>query len=288
VRYRLPAETPVTWVGEDRLRVGGVVRAVTVPDTQVTHDLIGELRKGATPEHLRRIAKLTPRTAESATDLVAQLVSVCDPAPRRTSRARVVVRAPRSAEAFGRRLAAEFARRGDAVVFAGAEYRPPANTKLVVEVAERVLSPRRYLPLMGDDLAHLIVARDDDGLLLGPLVIPGRTPCLRCDDLHRAEADASWIATATQLHDLPTPRTPEELELVAALLAADSMRGFLSGVDPEPGDARTVVRERITSPARDRLPVEFQVGCGCRVPRGTESDAPQPSRTKAAADPVPA
>ena len=43
-------------------------------------------------------------------------------------------------------------------------------------------------------------ARDGTGLV-GPLVIPGMTSCLRCADLHRSDRDAAWPALAAQLRD---------------------------------------------------------------------------------------
>ncbi len=42
--------------------------------------------------------------------------------------------------------------------------------------------------------------RDGTGLV-GPLVIPGMTSCLRCADLHRSDRDAAWPAVAAQLRD---------------------------------------------------------------------------------------
>jgi nicotinamidase-related amidase len=42
--------------------------------------------------------------------------------------------------------------------------------------------------------------RDGTGLV-GPLVIPGVTSCLRCADLHRSDRDAAWPALAAQLRD---------------------------------------------------------------------------------------
>ena len=42
--------------------------------------------------------------------------------------------------------------------------------------------------------------RDGAGLV-GPLVIPGVTSCLRCADLHRSDRDAAWPAVAAQLRD---------------------------------------------------------------------------------------
>jgi hypothetical protein len=267
VQYRLAADTPVTWVGNDRVRVGGVVRAVTVADTQLTHDLISELRNGAEREYLERIVSTHPDRKRADELLIDALLSVCSPVAEHIARrARVLVRTPASAASFARSIAAELARRGHHVVFAAAEARPPADTDLVVEVAERVLSPRRYLPLMADDFAHLVVARDDDGILLGPFVVPGRTPCLRCDDLRNAANDEMWIATATQLHDLPPAHPPLELEWLAAVAAAQSVGPFLAGVHPAPGEGLAFRRERLTGLRRDGAEVEFQSGCGCRAP----------------------
>ena len=42
--------------------------------------------------------------------------------------------------------------------------------------------------------------RDGTGLV-GPLVIPGVTSCLRCADLHRSDRDSAWPAVAAQLRD---------------------------------------------------------------------------------------
>lgn len=288
MQYRLAASTPVTWVGQDRVRVGGVVRAVTVPDTQLTHDLITELRTGATREFVERIAATHPEAKHAGPCLVEQLLSVCDPAPAQASRrGRVLVRTPASAETFGRSIAAELGRRGHHVVFAGAEARPDPDTALVVEVTERVLSPRRYLPLMADDTPHLVVARDDDGVLLGPLVLPGRTPCLRCDDLRHLAEDEMWIATATQLHDLPPAHPPLELEWLAAVAAATSVQPLLDGIAPAPGESLTFRRERFTLTRRDGAAVEFQPGCGCQAP--AESDWPTAlANARGAADRAPA
>ncbi len=274
----------MTWVGNDRVRVGGVVRAVTVADTQLTHDLISELRNGAEREYLERIAATHPDRKRADELLVDALLSVCSPVAEQSARrARVLVRTPSSSVSFARSVAAEFARRGHHVVFAAAEARPAADTDLVVEVTERVLSPRRYLPLMADDLAHLVIARDDEGILLGPFVLPGRTPCLRCDDLRNAAEDDMWIATATQLHDLPPAHPPLELEWLAAVVGAQSVEPFLAGVQPAPGEGLTFRRERLTGLRRDGADVEFQPGCGCQAP-GETVLATVPARAKGAVD----
>jgi bacteriocin biosynthesis cyclodehydratase domain-containing protein len=50
-------------------------------------------------------------------------------------------------------------------------------------------------------IAHLPVRVRDGSGLVGPLVVPGTTSCLRCADLHRSDRDASWPAVAAQLRD---------------------------------------------------------------------------------------
>lgn len=263
------------------------MRAVTVADTQLTHDLIEELRRGTTKEFLELIASSHPeakRDRAGARVLVAELLTVCDPVqPEQARRAHLLIRCPQTAVAFGRSVAAEFARRGHHVTLTGSEHPLEQPCDLVIDVAERVLSPRRYLPLMSEDTPHLVVARDDDGLLLGPLVVPGVTPCLRCDDLRHLADDETWIATATQLHDLEAPHPPVELEWVAAVTIANSVQAFLAGVPPQPGEAFAFRRERITATRRGATAVAFQPGCGCQAPTETARVSRQASAKGATA-----
>jgi hypothetical protein len=57
---------------------------------------------------------------------------------------------------------------------------------------------------LADDLArsgrpHLAVVCAQDRVVVGPLVLPGRGPCLRCLDLHRTDRDPAWPQMAAQL-----------------------------------------------------------------------------------------
>ena len=51
---------------------------------------------------------------------------------------------------------------------------------------------------MALDIPHLAVAVTGARAVIGPLVIPGRTSCLRCRDLHLADADDTWPRAAVQ------------------------------------------------------------------------------------------
>jgi len=86
---------------------------------------------------------------------------------------------------------------------------------------------------------HLPVVAGPTGTVVGPLVLPGRCPCLRCLDLHRRDRDPGWPRV---LADLLSRRrveqrsaAPEEttLSCLAAAVASLQVLAFLDGrTDP--------------------------------------------------------
>jgi hypothetical protein len=74
----------------------------------------------------------------------------------------------------------------------------------------------RRASLMRDQVPHLAVAADEAIGVVGPLVIPGRTACLRCLDLTRAERDPAWPLILAQLEG----REPDPCACDAPLAAA--------------------------------------------------------------------
>ncbi len=62
-----------------------------------------------------------------------------------------------------------------------------------------VADPRVVRDLHDAAVPHLAVRVRDGTGLIGPLVIPGVTSCLRCADLHRSDRDNAWPAIAAQL-----------------------------------------------------------------------------------------
>lgn len=74
-----------------------------------------------------------------------------------------------------------------------------ASTDLVVLTDAVVPAPEVVTDLVAWGVPHL-VARVRDGIgIVGPLVVPGRSSCLRCADLHRAGRDSCWPRIAGQL-----------------------------------------------------------------------------------------
>jgi len=72
-------------------------------------------------------------------------------------------------------------------------------TDLVVLVDHHAARSAATQGLLAEDVAHLSVVLRDTDALVGPLVLPGVTACLRCLDLHRTDADPGWPLALDQL-----------------------------------------------------------------------------------------
>lgn len=90
-----------------------------------------------------------------------------------------------------------------------------AKPDLVV-LADTVLpDPGRAAELRAGGVPHLPVQALGGHGAVGPLVLPGRTGCLRCADLHRTTADPHWPTLSAQLC-----RRPQEADLCTTLAVA--------------------------------------------------------------------
>ncbi len=65
-------------------------------------------------------------------------------------------------------------------------------------------------------LTHLPVTVDGQHAVVGPLVVPGVSSCLRCADLHRTDRDPAWPALAVQLAGRPRRRIGSDVALCVA------------------------------------------------------------------------
>ncbi|WP_337061894.1 hypothetical protein [Kineococcus sp. G2] len=68
----------------------------------------------------------------------------------------------------------------------------PGGADLVVLVDHHAADAVAADGLVAEGVPHLSVVLRDTDALVGPLVLPGTTPCLRCLDLHRTDADPGW------------------------------------------------------------------------------------------------
>lgn len=114
----------------------------------------------------------------------------------------------------------------------------PAFVHVLVGVGE----PSRDLvdPWLHDGTPHLVVRLVEGEVLLGPLVVPGETACLRCIDAYLTEEDPAWPllveqyarATSTDRADgIPEP-VDAALATVAVGWAARDLAAYAEGGDP--------------------------------------------------------
>lgn len=161
--------------------------------------------------------------------LVQARVAVVDTGTRRHRRAvslRVHGRGPLSD------LLVESLRCADAVVRRSSHPHAAvstAGTDLVVLSDYLVAEPRLVRELHAERVPHLPVRVRDGTGVIGPLVLPGRTSCLGCADLHRRDRDAAWPAVAAQLRDT-IAHTDRATVLATVALALSQIEQVIAAV----------------------------------------------------------
>jgi len=66
------------------------------------------------------------------------------------------------------------------------------------------------------------------------LVLPGRSSCGRCHDLHRADRDPAWPSVAAQLTDAARQRAAACDVVLATAVAAQASTQVLAYLDGDP------------------------------------------------------
>lgn len=97
----------------------------------------------------------------------------------------------------------------------------PHALVVAVSAAEPSRTVFRAMRQLGQ--AHLPVVLVDDRVRVGPLVLPGTTPCLDCYDLHRARTEPAWAALVPQFGS-PRASRPGATSGVLACAAAEVAR----------------------------------------------------------------
>lgn len=96
---------------------------------------------------------------------------------------------------------------------------PPND--LVILAGPVAVDPVVTAALTRTGQAHLHVHCRDGRVVVGPTVVPGETPCLRCTDLFRARRDPRWPFVAAQLIDHAPDAGVPALTAAAALVLAE-------------------------------------------------------------------
>ena len=90
----------------------------------------------------------------------------------------------------------------------------------VIVLAHHLVEPRRAAALMSADIAHVPLVFTGSGAEVGPVVLPGETPCLACIAAHRRDADPGWPQLAAQLIGRAAPPLSRATVMEAAFATA--------------------------------------------------------------------
>lgn len=145
---------------------------------------------------------------------------------------------------------------------------PGGHPDVAVLLGHGAIDPRAGDALLRDDVPHLAVVVRESDAVVGPLVLPGRSPCLRCLDLHRSARDPLWPRVLAQLA-VPRRRgrpPPEETALSTAVagLAALQVLGHLDG--RVPASVGATLEVALPDGLVSRRPWSAHPTCGCRWP----------------------
>ena len=119
--------------------------------------------------------------------------------------------------------------------------------------------------------AHVVVGVWGASAVIGPLVLPGRSSCLRCADLQRRDRDPAWPALAAQLDAVRPVGEPSDV-CVVSLAAAITALQCLQYLD---GEAPTILDGTLEMTLPDwrlrRRTWPVHPDCNCAMPLGGET-----------------
>ncbi|PJI94743.1 ThiF family adenylyltransferase [Luteimicrobium subarcticum] len=176
--------------------------------------------------------------------------------------------------ATGHRLRDVGVARQDAVAETVAQLSPATHVRtssaerlrqadVVVLVEHRAADTARAGRLVGADVAHLSVVLHEAGVTVGPFVDPGRTPCLRCVDLHRRDDDPRWPTMAVQLRQGTSGAEESATASVGAGLATAQVLARLDGLPVRTAGASLEVLWPDAVPRIRQWQPHASCGCHC-------------------------
>lgn len=262
---RLDPALPIVWRSPRDLQLGGVRPVAVIPDPGPAElGVLRALSAGASESTLHTIGAALG-TSDTAVDALLERLEpafAADASPATGATVALGGDFDLVAElaTFLRRLRHHPIDAADAA---------SDQVDVAVLVASWVVAPGAHLPWLAADVPHLPIVFDELGAEVGPLVRPGRGPCLRCIHLWRRDADAAWPAIAAQLAgSAPAPRSARAAHEALALATSvvdDLVRSGRTALD-----AATVrISGSAGSPPPRPRPLEAHPECGCRALAGT-------------------
>jgi bacteriocin biosynthesis cyclodehydratase domain-containing protein len=141
---------------------------------------------------------------------------------------------------------------------------PNQRPDLVILTPVHGLGRQAAQGLVRDNVPHIVARLDGVTAVVGPLVLPGRSCCVNCTDLHRTARDPAWPRLVAQAERHPVADPPYDLALasLAAAQVAIQALTFIAGEHPVivGGTLETSLRDGITR----RRSWARHPACGCR------------------------
>jgi len=125
--------------------------------------------------------------------------------------------------------------------------------------------------LMHESVPHLWVHTRDLVGVVGPLVVPGRSPCLRCADLARSERDGVWstLVAASSVHPHEAVPCDPMLATVVAAWALQEVAVWAGGRRPSSYGSVVEIPLGLGPVTTVEYAVHPECGCGWSAARDT-------------------
>jgi hypothetical protein len=138
-----------------------------------------------------------------------------------------------------------------------------ANPDLVILAPVGALNPLTVTNLMRAGTPHLFLGIREITGVVGPLVVPGRSSCLRCHDHYRTDRDPAWPRIAAQLAARVDQVTATDTVLAVSVAALGALQAlsFLDGGDPLALDGTLEIELPEGLPRRRSWQPHYACGC---------------------------
>jgi hypothetical protein len=205
----------------------------------------------------RQAARDHPDLVGDIADILAPLVAagaVIDAPDVAPPRLRIAVRHDLPTTAFAHHLAT-------LATAVNLELGPEPDLTVMISSGEPARIPVADATSVGH--AHLIVTLAGEEVRIGPFVVPGRSPCLGCLDLHRASWDPCWSALIPQFGPAQRNTLSALTEPAAAAeVAAQCLQFGRGGMPRSAAEIVTIGSDRVP---RSLAPSQFHPRCGCAL-----------------------
>ncbi|MEV6770344.1 TOMM precursor leader peptide-binding protein [Nocardia sp. NPDC051030] len=152
------------------------------------------------------------------------------------------------------------------------EFARPDRPELVVLADALVPDPALVAEFMEYGVPHLQVRMRDGRGVVGPLVLPGETSCLRCADLHRCDRDPDWPHLSAQLLGRVGYASTAGIAAATALALQEVETIAHGSAEHPPATLNTTLELDLDSPHIDHRPWPVHPNCGCLQGENSENE----------------